>query len=139
MPYSFHFIFGYLISSAQVCCCFGTSVSSTRYLLQDEFNIQTTPCDNCIIVIDLSLLMFRALSLPSHLKIPFSLQRTCFLVGIYDHPQTNFMYILNPCLPNWKFGNQGYCRCIGLHCRNGLLLVSPSPHASQLLNTIHLR
>ncbi|KAK9910356.1 hypothetical protein M0R45_034322 [Rubus argutus] len=33
----------------EVCCCFGTSVSSTRYLLQDEFNIQTTPCDNCII------------------------------------------------------------------------------------------
>jgi hypothetical protein len=25
-------------------------VASTRFLLQDEFNIQTTQCDNCIIV-----------------------------------------------------------------------------------------
>ncbi|XP_073026818.1 uncharacterized protein [Primulina eburnea] len=29
--------------------CFGNSVASTRFLLQDEFNIQTTQCDNCII------------------------------------------------------------------------------------------
>ncbi|KAI3713426.1 hypothetical protein L1987_72003 [Smallanthus sonchifolius] len=29
--------------------CFGNSVASTRFLLQDEFNIQTTKCDNCII------------------------------------------------------------------------------------------
>uniref|UniRef100_A0A0V0HX73 Putative collagen alpha-1(III) chain-like n=2 Tax=Solanum chacoense TaxID=4108 RepID=A0A0V0HX73_SOLCH len=34
---------------AEVCCCFGNSVSSTRFLLQDEFNIRTTKCDNCII------------------------------------------------------------------------------------------
>jgi hypothetical protein len=34
-----------------VFCCFGTSVGSTRFLLQDEFNIQTTQCDNCIIVL----------------------------------------------------------------------------------------
>jgi hypothetical protein len=34
----------------QVFCCFGNSVASTRFLLQDEFNIQTTQCDNCIIV-----------------------------------------------------------------------------------------
>jgi hypothetical protein len=33
-----------------VFCCFGNSVASTRFLLQDEFNIQTTQCDNCIIV-----------------------------------------------------------------------------------------
>ncbi|KAM1268426.1 hypothetical protein TB1_000740 [Malus domestica] len=33
----------------EVCCCFSSSVSSTRFLIQDEFNIQTTPCDNCII------------------------------------------------------------------------------------------
>ncbi|KAM2029490.1 hypothetical protein ACFX1X_041190 [Malus domestica] len=33
----------------EVCCCFASSVSSTRFLIQDEFNIQTTPCDNCII------------------------------------------------------------------------------------------
>ncbi|KAG9145138.1 hypothetical protein Leryth_008929, partial [Lithospermum erythrorhizon] len=33
----------------QVFLCFGNSVASTRFLLQDEFNIQTTQCDNCII------------------------------------------------------------------------------------------
>ncbi|CAN6480973.1 unnamed protein product [Victoria cruziana] len=33
----------------EVLLCFGNSVASTRFLLQDQFNIQTTPCDNCII------------------------------------------------------------------------------------------
>ncbi|WVZ23202.1 hypothetical protein V8G54_001746 [Vigna mungo] len=33
----------------EVFLCFGNSVASTRFLLQDEFNIQTTQCDNCII------------------------------------------------------------------------------------------
>eukprot|EP00850_Spirogloea_muscicola_P019527 SM000192S04922 [mRNA] locus=s192:183172:186697:- [translate_table: standard] len=33
----------------EVFCCFANSVASTRFLLQDEFNIQTTKCDNCII------------------------------------------------------------------------------------------
>ncbi|KAJ3680290.1 hypothetical protein LUZ60_016568 [Juncus effusus] len=35
--------------ATEVFCCFGNSVASTRFLLQDEFNIQTTKCDNCII------------------------------------------------------------------------------------------
>ncbi|KAL8150426.1 hypothetical protein V2J09_020234 [Rumex salicifolius] len=34
----------------EVLCCFGDSVASTRFLLQDEFNIHTTQCDNCIIL-----------------------------------------------------------------------------------------
>jgi hypothetical protein len=38
----------------QVFLCFGNSVASTRFMLQDEFNIQTTRCDNCIIVCSLS-------------------------------------------------------------------------------------
>ncbi|XP_022770461.1 ENHANCER OF AG-4 protein 2-like [Durio zibethinus] len=33
----------------EVVCFFTSSVSSTRFLLQDEMNIQTTKCDNCII------------------------------------------------------------------------------------------
>ncbi|XP_023547403.1 uncharacterized protein LOC111806364 [Cucurbita pepo subsp. pepo] len=33
----------------EVFCCFTNSVASTRFMLQDEFNIQTTECDNCII------------------------------------------------------------------------------------------
>lgn len=41
----------------QVFLCFGNSVASTRFLLQDEFNIQTTQCDNCIIVLPLSFPM----------------------------------------------------------------------------------
>ncbi|KAL6502348.1 hypothetical protein OROHE_024626 [Orobanche hederae] len=35
--------------ATEVFLCFGNSVASTRFLLQDEFNIQTTQCDNCII------------------------------------------------------------------------------------------
>ncbi|KAK1409012.1 hypothetical protein QVD17_41248 [Tagetes erecta] len=34
---------------AEVFFCFGNSVASTRFMLQDEFNIQTTKCDNCIV------------------------------------------------------------------------------------------
>eukprot|EP00261_Vitis_vinifera_P027874 XP_010661835.1 PREDICTED: uncharacterized protein LOC100267039 isoform X3 [Vitis vinifera] len=33
----------------EVFLCFANSVASTRFMLQDEFNIQTTKCDNCII------------------------------------------------------------------------------------------
>ncbi|WOG85818.1 hypothetical protein DCAR_0105011 [Daucus carota subsp. sativus] len=33
----------------EVLLCFANSVASTRFLLQDQFNIQTTKCDNCII------------------------------------------------------------------------------------------
>ncbi|KAJ8749039.1 hypothetical protein K2173_013483 [Erythroxylum novogranatense] len=33
----------------EVFCCFSNSVASTRFMLQDEFNLQTTACDNCII------------------------------------------------------------------------------------------
>lgn len=44
------------IVNFQVFLCFGNSVASTRFLLQDEFNIQTTQCDNCIIVLSLFLL-----------------------------------------------------------------------------------
>eukprot|EP00271_Cylindrocystis_brebissonii_P019452 TRINITY_DN5910_c0_g1_i1.p1 TRINITY_DN5910_c0_g1~~TRINITY_DN5910_c0_g1_i1.p1 ORF type:complete len:217 (-),score=19.00 TRINITY_DN5910_c0_g1_i1:336-986(-) len=33
----------------EVFLCFGSSVATTRFLLQDQFNIQTTQCDNCII------------------------------------------------------------------------------------------
>ncbi|CAM0942708.1 unnamed protein product [Alopecurus aequalis] len=36
--------------AAEVLLCFGNSVASTRFLLQDELNIQTSKCDNCIIV-----------------------------------------------------------------------------------------
>ncbi|KAL2987338.1 hypothetical protein AAZX31_11G022300 [Glycine max] len=38
-----------LCLGVEVVCCLGNSVASTRFLLQDEFNIQTTQCDNCII------------------------------------------------------------------------------------------
>lgn len=38
-----------LCLGVEVFCCFANSVQSTRFLLQDEFNIQTTKCDNCII------------------------------------------------------------------------------------------
>lgn len=44
-----------MLMSLQVFLCFGNSVASTRFLLQDEFNIQTTQCDNCIIVLSFSL------------------------------------------------------------------------------------
>uniref|UniRef100_A0A452YRW4 Uncharacterized protein n=1 Tax=Aegilops tauschii subsp. strangulata TaxID=200361 RepID=A0A452YRW4_AEGTS len=40
-----------LCLATEAFLCFGSSVASTRFLLQDEFNIQTTQCDNCIIVL----------------------------------------------------------------------------------------
>nr|KAJ0217202.1 hypothetical protein LSAT_V11C300104760 [Lactuca sativa] len=43
------FIFYFLKSYVYVFFCFGNSVASTRFMLQDEFHIQTTKCDNCII------------------------------------------------------------------------------------------
>jgi hypothetical protein len=33
----------------QVTCCFAQSVASTRWMIQDELQVQTTKCDNCII------------------------------------------------------------------------------------------
>ncbi|XP_047320816.1 pollen-specific leucine-rich repeat extensin-like protein 3 [Impatiens glandulifera] len=33
----------------EVFLCFPNSVATTRFMMQDEFNIQTTQCDNCII------------------------------------------------------------------------------------------
>ncbi|KAK8640574.1 hypothetical protein V6N13_008326 [Hibiscus sabdariffa] len=33
----------------EVFLCLSNSVASTRFLLQDEYNIQTTECDNCLI------------------------------------------------------------------------------------------
>ncbi|CAD7697166.1 unnamed protein product [Ostreobium quekettii] len=33
----------------ETCCCFGTSVAVTRWMIQDELHIQNTQCDNCII------------------------------------------------------------------------------------------
>ena len=41
--------------ATEVFCCFGNSVASTRFMLQDEFNIQTTQCDNCIIAFMIGL------------------------------------------------------------------------------------
>ncbi|CAN6929564.1 unnamed protein product [Brassica oleracea var. botrytis] len=38
-----------LCLATEVFLCFGNSVASTRFMLQDEFNIHTTQCDNCII------------------------------------------------------------------------------------------
>jgi hypothetical protein len=49
--HNFSFCFCGFLHFVQVFCCFGNSVASTRFLLQDEFNIQTTQCDNCIIVL----------------------------------------------------------------------------------------
>ena len=61
-------------SFLQVVCCFGNSVASTRFLLQDEFNIQTTQCDNCIIVLSLSLS-----HPPTHLHIEIYYYFLCIL------------------------------------------------------------
>lgn len=47
----FFLISSHSINSVQVFLCFANSVASTRFMLQDEFNIQTTKCDNCIIVL----------------------------------------------------------------------------------------
>eukprot|EP00898_Chlorokybus_atmophyticus_P002106 jgi/Chlat1/2897/Chrsp2S04660 len=33
----------------EVFVCFAQSVASTRFMIQDELRVQTTPCDNCLI------------------------------------------------------------------------------------------
>eukprot|EP00217_Crustomastix_stigmatica_P011617 CAMPEP_0183789574 /NCGR_PEP_ID=MMETSP0803_2-20130417/507_1 /TAXON_ID=195967 /ORGANISM="Crustomastix stigmata, Strain CCMP3273" /LENGTH=216 /DNA_ID=CAMNT_0026033747 /DNA_START=36 /DNA_END=683 /DNA_ORIENTATION=+ len=33
----------------ETVCCFAQSVASTRFALQDEFRLENTPCDNCLI------------------------------------------------------------------------------------------
>lgn len=38
-----------LLLLPQVTCCFAQSVAATRWAIQDELRLQTTPCDNCII------------------------------------------------------------------------------------------
>lgn len=76
-------------SPHQVCCCFGNSVSSTRFLLQDQFNIKTTKCDNCIIVGSLSLSLSHLLPRVVHVYAIWS-NNTCrfsFLLGLHDSPQ----------------------------------------------------
>ncbi|GMH32175.1 hypothetical protein BSKO_00009 [Bryopsis sp. KO-2023] len=32
----------------EVCCCFGSSVAVTRWMIQDELRIQNSTCDNCL-------------------------------------------------------------------------------------------
>lgn len=36
-------------TAPQVTLCFAQSVASTRFMIQDEMRLETTPCDNCII------------------------------------------------------------------------------------------
>eukprot|EP00198_Chlamydomonas_reinhardtii_P007928 XP_001697265.1 predicted protein [Chlamydomonas reinhardtii] len=33
----------------EVSCCFAQSVATTRWMIQDELQVETTKCDNCII------------------------------------------------------------------------------------------
>lgn len=33
----------------EICCCFDMSVLSTRWMLQDEYYLQNSCCDNCLI------------------------------------------------------------------------------------------
>ncbi|KAG2428689.1 hypothetical protein HXX76_011394 [Chlamydomonas incerta] len=33
----------------EVACCFAQSVATTRWMIQDELQVETTQCDNCII------------------------------------------------------------------------------------------
>lgn len=39
----------------EVCYCFGLSVATTRWMIQDELHIQNTACDNCILATMLCL------------------------------------------------------------------------------------
>ncbi|ONI23190.1 hypothetical protein PRUPE_2G174000 [Prunus persica] len=114
-----------LLNCFQVCFCFATSVASTRFLIQDEFNIQTAPCDNCIIVISLSLslyvFVYSSFSVCTSSDILFTSTWPSF-VGIYALPQPTCMYMLLDCLHNWKWGALRYFQCVELYSRHGLLL-----------------
>lgn len=112
---------------SQVFLCFGNSVASTRFLLQDEFNIQTTQCDNCIIVLSLSL------SFPPSLPLPLmQLIYTCFLLflGFHARPTTSCMHLFHRCNDCWKWWNSRGFSNIILFGGHGVLHVRlsfPSP------------
>ena len=94
----------------QVFLCFGNSVASTRFLLQDEFNIQTTQCDNCIIVFPLSLSLYFSLAFTArYMQMFFQWYSVNFMyifyLGFHVLPSTNCMYILHCCHDCWKRGN----------------------------------
>ncbi|GMP43539.1 hypothetical protein CsSME_00012861 [Camellia sinensis var. sinensis] len=83
----------------EVFLCFANSVASTRFMLQDEFNIQTTQCDNCIIVLSLSLSPSIQISLLKYLCHSYAL--TCS-IGIHVLPTTVSLYIFHCCLCYWN-------------------------------------
>lgn len=79
----------------QVFLCFGNSVASTRFLLQDEFNIQTTQCDNCIIVSFLNQSQSPFLfpnSLAEFLEVIVS---RCYFLSIFYSYLQGFMFCLS--------------------------------------------
>lgn len=89
-----------VLYSIQVFCCFANSVASTRFMLQDEFNIQTTECDNCIIVwFPLSIHLFIKLLVPCS-SLP--LTSLHFFAGLYVMPLTTCLHMLHNCLLAWK-------------------------------------
>lgn len=91
----------------QVFLCFGNSVASTRFLLQDEFNIQTTQCDNCIIVLPLSFPLNIYDSMCTHSASLSSthvfIWHIAFFAGIYVLPPTTCMHIFHSSLYCWKW------------------------------------
>ncbi|CAI9094127.1 OLC1v1029818C4 [Oldenlandia corymbosa var. corymbosa] len=93
--------------ATEVFLCFGNSVASTRFLLQDEFNIQTTQCDNCIIVQTLFLsglasyiVLFIVTNHVAFCYLP-KLHTFCF-PGFHVLPLTNRLHIFHCCYDCWK-------------------------------------
>eukprot|EP01025_Chloroclados_australasicus_P029068 TRINITY_DN2890_c0_g1_i1.p1 TRINITY_DN2890_c0_g1~~TRINITY_DN2890_c0_g1_i1.p1 ORF type:complete len:257 (-),score=13.81 TRINITY_DN2890_c0_g1_i1:502-1272(-) len=50
--------------ACEVCCCFATSVAVTRFMIQDELQVQNTQCDNCLIA---TMIFFQQLACICHL------------------------------------------------------------------------
>ncbi|KAK1352781.1 Proteasome subunit alpha type 5-1 family protein [Heracleum sosnowskyi] len=80
----------------EVFCCFSNSVASTRFLLQDQFAIQTTKCDNCIISFMLCLQQLACI---------------CSLVAmIVDMDEISEASQLLSCLSDWVYCT--VCACM---------------------------
>jgi hypothetical protein len=92
--------------NSQVFLCFGNSVASTRFMLQDEFNIQTTRCDNCIIVCSCSSLSLSQISIHNIFAyLQLFKHVACSYSGFYVLPPTNCMHIFYSCNDCWKWRN----------------------------------
>ncbi|KAB1220645.1 hypothetical protein CJ030_MR3G009405 [Morella rubra] len=84
----------------EVFCCFGNSVASTRFMLQDQFNLQTTAL---LYLLSPSLSNQRiAAHFLCFIILQMFLTRHVLYAGIHVLPPTTCLYIFHNSLLKWK-------------------------------------